>query len=344
MEKGLVSVITPCYNTGLYIHRLLDSILIQTYPSIEVFVIDDGSTDNSRDVILEYIPKFKARNTRLEYVYQQNSGQSVAINNGLKMINGEYLLWPDSDDYYASEEAISQMVSALEKSSPDFAMVRTQEQIVEDDTFKTIGYNGLDIKEEEDASLFYDCLFQRNGYYFCPGAYMVRVAALAETTNLAIFTAKDAGQNWQLMLPILYKYRCVSIREVLYSVVERRTSHSRGQYQGYERSLQKFAVYEQTILETLYRINEMSSEERLGLIKEIKSKYKALRLLIHFNNANVKNFRTEYKAGDKLSGKDSFKAKCLSLCCHTPMVHSRYYRKFVLLSIYFLSKFSFVNS
>ena len=78
-KKGLVSVLTPCYNTGRYVHRLLDSVLTQTYPFIEMVIIDDGSTDDSSAVIQSYIPKFKAKGYELRYYYQKNSGQSVAI-------------------------------------------------------------------------------------------------------------------------------------------------------------------------------------------------------------------------------------------------------------------------
>ena len=55
MQKGLVSILTPCYNTGSIVHRLLDSILAQDYPSIEMFAINDGSTDNTEVVIKSYI-------------------------------------------------------------------------------------------------------------------------------------------------------------------------------------------------------------------------------------------------------------------------------------------------
>ena len=55
MQKGLVSIITPCYNTGKIIHRLLDSILEQDYPFIEMLVVDDGSTDNSKQIAEEYL-------------------------------------------------------------------------------------------------------------------------------------------------------------------------------------------------------------------------------------------------------------------------------------------------
>lgn len=61
MQKGLVSIITPCYNTGGVIHRLLDSVLEQDYPSISMLVIDDGSADNSKEVILSYIPLFEKK-------------------------------------------------------------------------------------------------------------------------------------------------------------------------------------------------------------------------------------------------------------------------------------------
>ncbi len=327
MEKGLVSILTPCFNTGLYIHRLLDSVYSQSYPSIEMFIIDDGSTDNSKEVIMKYIPKFQDKGYKLEYVWQRNSGQSVAIENGLNLINGEFLVWPDSDDYYESEDAIAKMVFALENASLDFAMVRTQEQIVEDNTFSVIGHFGLNVKKEEDVSLFYDCLFQKNGYYFCPGAYMVRVGALRETTGMSIFTAKDAGQNWQLMLPILYKYRCLSIPEVLYSVVERIASHSRGQYKGYESSLQKYAVYEQTILETLNRIDGMPYSECQDLKKAINSKYKAIRLSLHFSNGKIRRFREEYRRGGQLRGKDLIRNLCLFIYSYTPFVYSSFLRR-----------------
>ena len=60
MEKNLISIITPCYNTGNLLSRLLDSILMQDYPSVEMYAIDDGSSDNTAEVIKNYIPKQSA--------------------------------------------------------------------------------------------------------------------------------------------------------------------------------------------------------------------------------------------------------------------------------------------
>lgn len=296
MQTGLVSVLTPCYNTGKYIHRLLDSILSQSYPQIEMFVIDDGSSDGSGEIVRAYVPQFEERGYKLSLIRQENSGQSVAIQRGLKLVSGEFLVWPDSDDFYASSLSIEKMVAALQRAGNEFAMVRTQENMLEDETLRVTHVMGLDAKEiEEDKPLFEDCLFGKNGFFYCPGAYMVRFDKLKEATDLEIFTAKDAGQNWQLMLPMLYSYRCLTILEPLYNVVQRAASHSRNQYAGYERTLVKFAVYEKTITETLKRIKRMSTATRNRYISDIQIKYEKERLSLAFIYNKKKDFWTLYK-------------------------------------------------
>ena len=60
-KKGLVTIITPSYNSAHLIIRLLDSVLTQTYPNVEMFVIDDGSTDDTKDVVESYILAFQRR-------------------------------------------------------------------------------------------------------------------------------------------------------------------------------------------------------------------------------------------------------------------------------------------
>lgn len=263
MQKGLVSLLTPMYNARHNVHRLLDSVLRQTYPRIEMIVIDDGSTDNSSDIVSSYISRFQARGYTLRCVRQENSGQSVAIKNGLQMVHGEFLAWPDSDDFYAADEAIEKMVNVLAHSDEEFQMVRTQEAFVEEETLAPITIKGQHAHEEEDSSLFYDCLYAKNDYYYCPGAYMVRTEKLYEVTHFDIYTDKDAGQNLQLMLPILYKYRCKTILEPLYKVVVRKESHSRGQYKGFEAIKKRYASYLLTTVETLRRIGMPQDEIEL---------------------------------------------------------------------------------
>ena len=131
MSQDLVSILTPCYNTGKYIHRLLDSVLSQTYSAIEMIVVDDGSTDNSKDIIKSYIPKFEARGYELKYLYQENSGQSVAIQKGLHLVNvwgiersGLLVGWSDVVKHFAI-----QWVRGLEIRIIMFILLQSENQL-----------------------------------------------------------------------------------------------------------------------------------------------------------------------------------------------------------------------
>ena len=89
-----VSIIVPIYNTEKYLSNCIDSLLNQTHQTIEILLIDDGSTDRSGEIANEYAKKDK----RIKVVHQKNSGQSAARNKGLKLATGEYISFIDSDD------------------------------------------------------------------------------------------------------------------------------------------------------------------------------------------------------------------------------------------------------
>lgn len=273
MQKGLVSVLTPAYNTAGYIHRLLDSVLSQTYPQIEMIVIDDGSTDNTVAVVESYVQAFQDKGYTLQCFRQNNAGQSVAIKNGLHKVTGEFLVWPDSDDYYTSPKAIALMVQELENAPEEFQMVRTQMYVVKDKTFELVKVDGLNAHREEPASLFEDCLFAKNKFFYCAGALMIRTKIFYNLTKYDIYTAKDAGQNWQMMLPVLYHYRCRTILQPLYAYVVRESSHSRGLYSGYEAKVRKFEAYMMTTIETVKRIKGIPSDIAKQYERQLNQKY-----------------------------------------------------------------------
>ncbi|WP_456081310.1 glycosyltransferase family 2 protein [Mediterraneibacter sp.] len=91
----MISVIVPIYNTEQYLKKCLESIRTQTYYDIEVIMIDDGSTDNSRTIANQYV----IRDKRFRLFSQNNSGVSKARNKGLELAEGEYILFVDSDDW-----------------------------------------------------------------------------------------------------------------------------------------------------------------------------------------------------------------------------------------------------
>ena len=92
-----VSVIVPAYNKAEYTQKTIESILAQTYPEIEIIVVDDGSTDNTRQAL----EKFQGR---IDYVYKPNGGACSARNFGFKKSAGDYIGFLDCDDLYAKKK------------------------------------------------------------------------------------------------------------------------------------------------------------------------------------------------------------------------------------------------
>ena len=95
--ETLVSVIIPNYNYAQYIREAVDSVLAQTYPSIEIVVVDDGSKDDSREIIESYGDKIKA-------IFQKNQGVSAARNNGVATSSGKFVAFLDADDVWLPEK------------------------------------------------------------------------------------------------------------------------------------------------------------------------------------------------------------------------------------------------
>lgn len=227
MEEGLVNLITPAYNNAGFIHRLLDSVLMQTYPMIKMYIVDDGSTDNTREVIEQYMPLFEKKGYELIYRYQENAGQSFAINNALKWVDGEYLLWPDADDWYKEPDAIEKLVGALKGSDDEVGIARCRYEFVSENTFQTIritSFPNYGIPE----NILEDAVYGKNGFWWTPGGYVVKTKFLDRfIPNRNIYAEKEGGQNFQLILPYLINSKCVSIDDVLFCCFIRENSHSR---------------------------------------------------------------------------------------------------------------------
>jgi glycosyltransferase involved in cell wall biosynthesis len=102
-NSPLVSVIVPSFNHGRYITEALNSVLNQTYPNIELIVVDDKSTDSSLKLVNKWIASIESKN-RFSRVHlscnSKNSGAAYSLNEGLKIARGELITFLNSDDYY----------------------------------------------------------------------------------------------------------------------------------------------------------------------------------------------------------------------------------------------------
>lgn len=97
-----VSVIIPTYNRAKYVTKAIDSVLAQTYKDYEIILVDDGSADNTREVLEPYME-------RIKYIYQDNAGVSAARNRGIRKAKGEWVAFLDSDDEWLPERLAVQM-------------------------------------------------------------------------------------------------------------------------------------------------------------------------------------------------------------------------------------------
>ena len=112
------SIIIPVYNVEKYIGKCLESVMNQTYKDYEVIVVNDGTKDNSMDIVKNYPVKI---------IEQENQGLSVARNTGVKKAKGEYIIFLDSDDYI--EKDLLKNINKSLDNNPDLVRFQIQEVI-----------------------------------------------------------------------------------------------------------------------------------------------------------------------------------------------------------------------
>jgi len=143
------SIIIPVYNGEKYIKRCLDSLKNQTYKNIEIIVIDDGSTDNTKKIIA----KVAIDDSRIKYYYKENNGVSAARNFGIEKASGDYITFVDADDYI-SEDYCEYAHKTLVDNNLDVIVMNYYYTY---DNKRTIGI------KEFDSNSFVSSLFSSDG-------------------------------------------------------------------------------------------------------------------------------------------------------------------------------------
>lgn len=278
MEKGLVSIISPCYNREKILWRFLDSVLDQTYKKIQLILIDDGSTDGTLSVIKEYISKFEKAGIKYEYYSKPNGGVSSAINEGLKYVKGEFLCWPDSDDWY-EPDAMEKRVRFL-KENPKYAIVSCDAVCsYEKAKSSVLQYVSGKTKERWKENQFW--LMLKGKTLVCPICHMVRTEAFWYChPDRKIYDSRH-GQNIQMLLPIYYFFKRGFIDEALchYLVLEGSLSRSADTFQkklSYREAIEKLTI------ETLKSI-QMPQREQKKCLKYTKVKNTRRKLILARN-------------------------------------------------------------
>lgn len=150
MKEGLVSIITPTYNCGKFIAETIETVLAQTYTNWEMVIVDDVSTDNTEDIVREYIEK----DSRIKYVkLNENSGAAVARTESMRLADGQYMAFLDSDDLWMPDKLEKQIRFMKDN---DYAFTCTEyEQINEEG--KSLGKIIKTIEKTDYNRLLLDC-------------------------------------------------------------------------------------------------------------------------------------------------------------------------------------------
>lgn len=114
MNNELISIIVPVYKTEPYLRQCLDSLVGQTYENIEIICVNDGSPDNSAQILEEY----EKNDNRIKVITQENQGVSAARNNGVEASSGEYIMFIDSDDWVDTDMCETMYQAVTENEFP----------------------------------------------------------------------------------------------------------------------------------------------------------------------------------------------------------------------------------
>ncbi len=159
MIKGRASIITPTYNRPKWLPDAIESVLAQTYHDVEIIVVNDGSTDNTAEVLEPYMDK-------IVYIYKENGGQGTALNAGIKAATGEYIGRVDDDDLFMPEKVELQI--EMFQQNPGLGLVASYGQIIDsEDEIKATRKIPNFSKHGAFFSLLQHCIF-------CQPTVMVR--------------------------------------------------------------------------------------------------------------------------------------------------------------------------
>lgn len=155
-----ISIIVPIYNVEKYLRKCIDSILNQSYDNLQIILVDDGSPDNCPKICDEYLNK----DNRIQVIHKSNGGLSSARNAGIKVANGKYIAFIDSDDYIELN-MIEKLVNAIEKSNADLCICGIRWVNKDGTLFTKVAKSPIKNIVYDDDKKF-DLFIQANYFYY----------------------------------------------------------------------------------------------------------------------------------------------------------------------------------
>lgn len=229
MKLPLITIIVPAYNHAHFISETIESIIHQTYENIELIILNDGSKDNTTQVVDGFIGVCEKRFTRFKYIDKKNEGLAETLNRGVEWSEGEFISLIASDDVMMPER-VERLYKALAEKDDSYGISIGDAAFIDNDSniIKMKGDARHDDKEKEyskfiefftrnrdditdTSGLFdYDLLIKGN---FLPAmSILMRKSALED---VGCFTPGVALEDWDLWLRLVRDYKGVYVDQAL---------------------------------------------------------------------------------------------------------------------------------
>lgn len=276
--KDKISVVIPTYNRAYCIKESVNSVLSQSYDNIEIIIVDDGSTDNTKDVIKQISSKLVKY-----YSYKKNKGSSYARNYGIKKASGKYIAFQDSDDIFKNDKLEKQYNNLIKnKSDLDFCKIEVNLE------------NGNKIyypNEKQEKSI----INKGVNYELCNGNFISTQAILIKSDIVKnnLFDEKTPPiEDYDLVLSLCSKYKISYTDEVLVSLYRQKNSISNS-----------LAQRKEAIKRMAYKKYDFNEEDYKRLINVFNTWYNEDVNTDHYNLINNLNV-TINKLNEEINAKE----------------------------------------
>lgn len=268
MKKPLISVVIPAYNHEKFIGPAIDSVLNQSQGDLELIIVDDGSTDNTANVIQAYT------DSRISYTWQENQDAYNTINRGMSMARGQYISILNSDDVYTTDR-FEKCLQAIEQHKAqvvfsDVTPINDQGEQLRDPNF---GWNAWHQKNREYYFRYDDVYtgFLHGNYMVTTSNLFMRREAVEKTGDFtSLRYLHDYDYIFRLMLACPDKVIYMHAEQLLYYRIHGGNTLSEAAITGREQDLQVIEKYMLAALPEAHRQRVATGSNRLReLDKEI---------------------------------------------------------------------------
>ncbi len=262
-KEPLVSVIIPCYNVSAYVSRAIQSIINQTYTNIEVWIIDDASTDDTLDKIKLF------NDARINLVlFKQNTQKIGAVNDVLKKVKGDFICFQDSDDWSEPKRIEKQLQQFLNIQELGICFTGYNRSGDKSDSPLPISLSNEDLRDE-----FIDFGNKRNNHFHatCCPSMMISKEVLNYLPGYDPYFTGRVGEDIHWIYRILRKYQGLTVNEHLYNYTVRKDSLTGNQFMGNNpRAAYAWELLAKIIQKDIYEGIDLLSESNSELLGSIE--------------------------------------------------------------------------